>query len=111
MRDLGGKDNPNFLTELINQFLSDTEKQLPLLKEAVLKEDAQTLAKIAHLLKGSSGALGAKTMQTLCARIQTLAESSAVAATKELSDVLHQEYKRVHDALEAAKQEKWRDHA
>lgn len=69
-REIEQPDEPDFVTELIDLFLSDTTSQIKLLRVAAVANDVNELRRLAHLLKGSSGNIGAKRMATLCEALE-----------------------------------------
>jgi len=64
-RELQQPGGPDFVTELIDLFLDDTTLQLKGLHAAVSKNDWDEIRRVAHLLKGSSGNIGAGSIAKL----------------------------------------------
>jgi CheY-like chemotaxis protein len=58
LRVLGGTAEEDFLGELVDQFVKDTEPLLVQLRGAFEGDDAPTVGRIAHAIKGSCGQLG-----------------------------------------------------
>jgi HPt (histidine-containing phosphotransfer) domain-containing protein len=58
--------DPDFLTELIDAYLSDAPVRIQAMQSALGQQDLSAFAKAAHALKGSSGNLGAETLARLC---------------------------------------------
>jgi CheY-like chemotaxis protein/nitrogen-specific signal transduction histidine kinase/HPt (histidine-containing phosphotransfer) domain-containing protein len=58
-RDLQQPDEPDLVTELIDLFLGDVSRRIPILKKAAADKDARTIKEQAHSLKGGSGNIGA----------------------------------------------------
>ncbi len=56
--------------ELAQLFRHDSPKRLVSLREAVLADDAVAIAKLAHVLCGSSASLGATTLAALCRELE-----------------------------------------
>ncbi len=75
LRVLGEADEQDFLTELIDQFIRETEPALVELREALESGDAPTVVNIAHAIKGSCSQLGGRRLALSCGRL----ESKAVA--------------------------------
>ncbi len=71
---LGG-DQEDFLQTVIYGFLLETEKLLEALRIALSRRDYATLKELAHILKGSSGNVGAEVLFSVCSRILTLDEA------------------------------------
>lgn len=90
LRRLQGEGEPDILEELISLFLDDAQKDMENLKRAVEQEDAESIERVAHTLKGSSGNLGAVGM----ARI-----SGELEQTSELFGQLTVEFERVRAML------------
>jgi two-component system sensor histidine kinase/response regulator len=100
LRELQQEGEPDFVKELIELFLSDVPPQLATLREAVRGNDAESVERIAHTLKGSSGNMGAKKMTALCAQLQEAGASRDLAGAPELLERLEEEFGRVRPALE-----------
>lgn len=102
LREIQQPGQPDFVTELIDLFLNETDSQLKSLREAVVNNDAVELRRLAHLLKGSSANIGARTMAALYEEMEgenrTNVESAASLARIEI------EFAVVRKALEAERQ-------
>lgn len=59
LKSLAGEDDPEFFLTVIDQFLSDLPRHLEGIKQAVERQDAESLVKTAHACKGSSRSIGA----------------------------------------------------
>ena len=92
---------PDFVTELIDLFLSDTGVQLESLRVAVSKNDVPEVRRLAHLVKGSSGNIGATGLADLCHEMEKLEEVSATLLAR-----LEEEFLQVTEAFETQRQEK-----
>lgn len=79
LRDFQQPGEADFVTELIDLFLSDTTTQIELLRIAVATNDVNELRRLAHLLKGSSANMGARRMTELYEAMEknVLADGSA----------------------------------
>jgi CheY-like chemotaxis protein len=77
-RDLQQPNEPDLVTELIDLFLEDADKQITLLKQ---EDGIETLAikHQAHRLKGSSGNVGASQIAALCGQLEENAADSDIA--------------------------------
>ncbi len=91
---------PDFVTELIDLFLDDTAVQLESLRVAVSKNDVPEVRRLAHLVKGSSGNIGATGLAELCQEMEKLEEVSATLVSK-----LEEEFLQVAEAFKAQRQE------
>lgn len=101
LRELQGEGEPEILSELIELFLDEVPQQLGALREAVEKDDAPSVERIAHTLKGSSGNMGATRMVQICAELQDVGASANLSGTPELLKRLEEEFGRVCLALES----------
>ncbi|MBA2734765.1 MAG: response regulator, partial [Acidobacteria bacterium] len=90
---------PDFVTELINLFIKDTAAQLKMLHEAVSRNDAEELRRVSHLLKGSSGNIGAGRIAMLTGELEAkeILKEDAEALLLHLDN----EFGQVREALEA----------
>jgi len=101
LRQFQGEGEPDIVQELAEAFQFETPPLLEILREAVAKEQPEQLRRAAHNLKGSSQNLGARTMATLTAQLETLGKNGTVQGATELVIRLEQEYLRVCQALAA----------
>ena len=98
---------PDFITELIDLFLTDTAVQLESLRVAVSNNNVLEVRRLAHLVKGSSGNIGAGGMAELCQEMETkylgtcVRESNAQTLLVKLED----EFRQVSQAFKAQRQE------
>src|SRR5215207_8388335 len=98
LRDLGGSE---MISELARMFFDDTRSDLRTLREAVEENDARSVERVAHALRGSSGNMGATRMAVICAELQNVGASGDLGHAAELLDRLEEEFGRVRPALEA----------
>ena len=96
-------DEPDFVTELIDLFLDDTAVQLKSLKGAVSTNDVTEVRRLAHLVKGSSGNIGAVGLAELCQEMENL--EGAVGTRQTLLARLEEEFLQVTEAFNAQRQE------
>jgi len=101
LRQFQGEGEPDIVQELAEAFAFETPPLLEALREAVVKEQPEQLKRAAHNLKGSSHNLGARTMATLSAELETIGKNGTVKRAAELVTRLEQEYQRVCQALAA----------
>lgn len=93
---------PDFVTELIDLFLRDTTWQIELLRKAVVNNDVNEFRRLAHLVKGSSGNIGAKKLATLCEAMENNELPNAV--TDSLLLELEKEFELVSALLNKERQ-------
>ena len=91
---------PDFVTELIDLFLDDTTVQLESLRVAVSKNDVPEVRRLAHLVKGSSGNIGATGLAELCHEMEKSEEASATLLAR-----LEEEFLEVAEAFKAQRHE------
>lgn len=73
LRTLGEGIGEEFLSELVDLFVQDTELLLIELREAVEVSDVVAVGRIAHNIKGSGGQLGARQLASSCSRLERAA--------------------------------------
>ncbi|MFA6119773.1 MAG: ATP-binding protein [Sideroxydans sp.] len=64
-----GEGQDNFLQVVIHGYISETEKILETMRTALSNQEYATLKELAHIIKGSSGNVGADAMHDLCSEI------------------------------------------
>jgi HPt (histidine-containing phosphotransfer) domain-containing protein len=103
LRDAQEEGEPDFVTELIDQFLREAPGQLEALREAVEQGDAQTLAREAHRLKGACSIFGARPMATFCGNLEARGRAGSVQGADAILAQLEGEFSRVRRSLESEK--------
>jgi two-component system, sensor histidine kinase and response regulator len=101
LRELQEEGEPDILEELIELYLEDAPSQIAALGEAVEAGEAQTVERIAHTLKGSSGNMGATRMTAVCSELEDVGASSVLYKAPELLKQLEEEFGRVRATLKA----------
>lgn len=64
-----GEGQDNFLQVVIHGYISETEKILEAMRTSLVNHEYATFKELAHIIKGSSGNVGADAMYTLCSEI------------------------------------------
>ena len=64
-----GEGQDNFLQVVIHGYISETEKILETMRTSLANQEYATFKELAHIIKGSSGNVGADAMYTLCSEI------------------------------------------
>jgi two-component system, sensor histidine kinase and response regulator len=77
LRDLE-VDEPGFLADLVSLFLRETPERLDAIGAAIEPANPPRLASVAHALKGSTAAIGARQMSALAARVEDAANRNAI---------------------------------
>jgi HPt (histidine-containing phosphotransfer) domain-containing protein len=93
---------PDFMTELIDLFLNEATSHLKVLREALIRDDAVEIQRVAHRLKGSSANMGATQMAALSEELE--GKDPAKDARKLLAQ-LENEFALVREALKAERKE------
>jgi HPt (histidine-containing phosphotransfer) domain-containing protein len=63
---------PDLVVELIDLYFADVPRRVQAMRDAVRFRNPAALASAAHLLRGSSGSLGAQQVAQICAEIEGL---------------------------------------
>ncbi len=87
------------LNTVFGIFMKETPKLINDLHQSVAFLDADMLVNAAHRLKGSCAQFGAKAMQILCSRIETLGSTGRLLEAGGLIVVLEKEFDRVKTAM------------
>lgn len=103
LAELGGEDDPGLLLELIDLFLDDAPRCLDEMQRGLSTGDVKLLERAAHTLKSSSANLGARTLSTLCLRMEESARTNQVERLPALLTESQQHWPRVVAALRAVR--------
>jgi HPt (histidine-containing phosphotransfer) domain-containing protein len=96
-------DDPEFLAELIDDFLADAPAQLESLREAATLGDATRARRAAHTLKGNSRTFGAGELASICQEAEAAAGADDLDAVLSRVDEIDREWARVRAALVAVR--------
>ncbi|HBL17223.1 MAG: hypothetical protein A2X36_00980 [Elusimicrobia bacterium GWA2_69_24] len=77
LREFIGTDDVPAYRDFLEVFLKDARTRLELVRAAIAAGDAKALANEAHSLKGSAGTMGARHLQGLCRRLESLGKAGA----------------------------------
>lgn len=88
--------------KLLDTFLDDSQKRVQALRDA--RNDANTLGKIAHSFKGSSGNLGALRLAELCRRLEDESAKQAQVGLGALVDEIDHEFAFIRPLYEHERQ-------
>ncbi|MBD0327836.1 MAG: response regulator [Pyrinomonadaceae bacterium] len=97
LRELGGQ---GLLEELKDLFLEQTPAHLDALRRAAGEEDALSIVRGAHTLKGSCGNIGASRMVATCMALEGVGSSGELERAPMLVERLEADLERVREALE-----------
>lgn len=85
--------------ELVDLFLTDSPKRFVFLHEAILANDAPTVAKFAHVLCGSTSSIGATTLAALCRELEIRAKNNILGDASLRLTEIELEYARIDKKL------------
>jgi HPt (histidine-containing phosphotransfer) domain-containing protein len=83
------------LGELVGVFVEEAPARLAELRQAVRTQDAATLERVAHTLKGSAGLLGAQSLRTASGMVEERAIGKRLEGTPDLVAGIERELARV----------------
>jgi HPt (histidine-containing phosphotransfer) domain-containing protein len=99
--ELATGEHENFVKELIDSFIADSPALIASMKTSVTNNDGEELRKLAHKLKGSSGALGATLLSAACLRVEELGREKNMDKAADPVAGLEREFARAAKALKA----------
>jgi HPt (histidine-containing phosphotransfer) domain-containing protein len=94
-------DDPEFLAELVGDFLADAPVQLTSLRETAASTDAVAARRAAHTLKGNCRTFGAARLASLCQVAEAAAGAGDLDAVLARMDEIDEEWGRVRAELVA----------
>ena len=100
--DIGGKD-PEFLVELIDSYLDNTQSLLQELYTSFVEQDFEVMLRTAHTLKSSSSVIGAEDLSALCRELETNLRNQKYEDLDNKISKITDEYTHVQSALEQEK--------
>ncbi|HYF02230.1 MAG TPA: response regulator [Patescibacteria group bacterium] len=92
-----------FLKELIDIFLQNTPQHIAKIKSQIEENTPDLVRKTAHAIKGSSAVLGASGLVEICSALENASRAGDINTIQALAPQLNEEYAKVHEALEKAK--------
>jgi HPt (histidine-containing phosphotransfer) domain-containing protein len=92
-------DDTDFVAELIQLFFDTTKDLIPQLKNAVNANDLNTIHRISHRLKGSSGNVGAVCLSHICEEMEMASKIKAELNYSHHFLLLEQEYQNAINHL------------
>jgi len=92
-------DDPEYLAELMDDFLADAPDQLESLRRAATAGDATTARRAAHTLKGNGRTFGAGELASLCEQAEAAATAGELDSVLARVDEIDREWARVRSAL------------
>lgn len=99
LRELHPSGDSPFFQQLSRLFLSEFDKRVPRMKEALGRRELHVVEDDAHSLKSTSAAVGALEMADLCAKIESAAHKERIEEIQPLIDALVLERPSVEQAF------------
>jgi PAS domain S-box-containing protein len=99
LRLLGERNDPDFLADVVGQFVADTEPLIAELHVALISNHTTAIARIAHSVKGSSDQLGGRRLAASCSRLETMALTGSLTEGKVSVKQLELDYQELCRAL------------
>jgi PAS domain S-box-containing protein len=94
-------DDPTYLAELVNMFLTDAPRLLAQMQQAITAANAADLTLAAHTLKGLAANFGATQLARRCKELEMQDRQGTLARAIEQVQQAHYEYEQVVPALKA----------
>ena len=101
LRGLPDEDGEDLFQRLVGMFVEDGPQAMAGLRDALARDDAKAVVRIAHTVKGGSAYFGAKQFQTLCNTMEQAAKAGDLAPVGDLLTSAERELQRVLAALES----------
>ena len=102
LRRLGQAPASNFLVNLVNQFVRDTETQLKELRKAFGGRDARTVSEIAHTIRGSAGQMGGRRLSLSCGYLEAEVDAGRLLTSGQGLQQVEADYDEMRSVLRAA---------
>ncbi|MDH3503243.1 MAG: PAS domain S-box protein [Nitrospirota bacterium] len=97
LKALGGKDDPEFFTTVVDQFLADLPRHLEGIKQAVDHQDPDALMKAAHTCKGSCRSIGATSLAEVSCALDLMGQKGILdGAAKTFAQWLKEKDRTTH---------------
>ena len=100
LKELVDDDDPDFLIELLEDYMNNSEENLKVIRYAIQAKDTMTVVRTAHTLKGASSNIGAVNMTELSKQLEHLGREEILEGAVELIDRLDVEFVEVKSELE-----------
>ncbi len=85
--------------ELVEELINDVPIKLREMKTYCAQGDADALAKTAHVIKGSSGNLGASALSGACAQLEEAAGAGDVKSWEEKIDQIESQFDKTKEVM------------
>jgi two-component system sensor histidine kinase/response regulator len=100
LQALGVPGGPNPVARMVELFIVDSQRRLERLNDAIQRQDAAEVQRLAHAQKGSSGTIGAREVGALAAELDELARGENLDGAADLFKALQAAFGRTQRALE-----------
>ena len=94
-----GDDDPGFVQEMIDQFLTDAPALVATLRDGLAAGDADTVRRAAHTLKSNANTFGAHDLGSRCAALEMAAKDGDLTDAEALVSDIGSEFSRVLTVL------------
>lgn len=92
-------NRPTVRRRLLETFLSEAQKQIATLLQAISEEDLETAHTVAHALKSSSRTIGAMQFGELCFALELAGKAGDGPTSKALAERLNQTFAAAADKI------------
>lgn len=100
LRELDTEES-NFLSELIDIYLTESKKLFDKIKKGISSNDKEMVSNNSHTLKGSSSNIGAMELSRLCAEIEKKARKGDLDGVKLLLPEMEECYNLTIDKIKS----------
>ncbi len=100
LRELDTEES-NFLSELIDIYLSESNKLMDKIMKGISTNDKDLVANNSHTLKGSSSNIGAMELSRLCAEIEKKARKGDLEGVKLLFPEMKECYELTNEKIKS----------
>lgn len=87
-------------SDLIRIYIDDSRQRLPLLSQALQRQDAKELRELAHSFKGASSNISANVLAQLCYQLETAGREEQLSGADALIAAIDAEYHIVETLLQ-----------
>jgi HPt (histidine-containing phosphotransfer) domain-containing protein len=99
LRALGGDAQKEFLTDIVAQFISDTDPVLVEMRDLFDAGDAAAVSRLAHSIKGSCSQLGGQRLSSSCTRLEEASNSDNLSTATTALAAVETDHKDLCQAL------------
>jgi HPt (histidine-containing phosphotransfer) domain-containing protein len=101
LKAISGTEGTSLFVELVELFLRDLPTRVDMLQDAADKKDIEAMLRLTHLLKGSSGSIGAKALTEQCKSLELQLREFVLSDAMASLDALKVEVTRTMARLKA----------